>query len=271
MLSALKSFGRSLLPRPVYRRYRAARVTRIVSRYTPRVVEHLYGGSKLRVSLEDPLAEGWYDHDWPELDEIALLRRHRLREGAVVFDLGAHQAVVALMLARIVGPTGRVIAVEAEPHNVAVAKRNAALNEARNLSIVWAAVSDRPGELLFTVELNGRVDPGNPWGKIRVPAVRIDDLLRAYGQPDVLWLDVEGHEAHALRGAAETIQRCCDVYVEVHAGCGLEISGGTVAEIIELLPDRRLLVAEATPSGQKLSWYPMTQEISGRTHLVALK
>ncbi len=62
------------------------------------------------------MAEGWYDHDWVDvMNEITLLRKSRLKVGARVFDIGAHQAVVALLLSRTVGPTGEVIAVEADP------------------------------------------------------------------------------------------------------------------------------------------------------------
>ena len=59
------------------------------------------------------MGAGWYDHDWPELPEIALLKQHGLRPGARVFDIGAHQGVVALMLSKTVGPEGFVLAVEA--------------------------------------------------------------------------------------------------------------------------------------------------------------
>ncbi len=59
----------------------------------------------MTVSLEDGLAQGWYDYDWPEVPEITLLGKNSLKPGAKVFDIGAHQGVVALMLAKIVGST----------------------------------------------------------------------------------------------------------------------------------------------------------------------
>ena len=74
---------------------------------------HNYGAGTLKVLLVDPLSEGWYDVDWAELPEIAALRNSLLRPGARVFDLGAHQGVVAMMLAREVGERGLIVAVEA--------------------------------------------------------------------------------------------------------------------------------------------------------------
>jgi hypothetical protein len=97
------------LPLGVVDWLKAWRVWLTIHAFRPRVVEHRYGDSVLRVYLADSVAQAWYDHDWSEADmpEIAALRTSRLREGALVFDIGAHQGVVALMLAREVGPTGR--------------------------------------------------------------------------------------------------------------------------------------------------------------------
>src|SRR5947209_4100963 len=75
-----------------------------------------------------------------------------------VFDLGAHQGVIARMIAAQVRPGGRVLAVEAEPHNAKVARRNAELNDAENLLVVHAAGAERSGTLSFGEGLNGSVD-----------------------------------------------------------------------------------------------------------------
>jgi hypothetical protein len=91
---------------------RKARVEYALWRYPAKKVRHRYGSEEFEIEIKDPLAEGWYDHDWDELPEIAVLRRHALRPGARVFDIGAHQCVVAMLLAREVGPLGTVLAVE---------------------------------------------------------------------------------------------------------------------------------------------------------------
>ena len=78
-----------------------------IFRFKKKVVEHSYCGEKLRVSIEDGLGQGWYDRDWGMMREIGLLTRSRLKSGALVFDLGAHQGVVAMILARKVGQNGK--------------------------------------------------------------------------------------------------------------------------------------------------------------------
>jgi FkbM family methyltransferase len=207
------------LPHPLYRWYRKRRVARQIFRYSPRVVTHTYGGRRLEVLLSDPLAEGWYDGDSPRLSEVEeLVRIGALRPGTTVFDVGAHQGVVALMLAGEVGSSGRVIAVEAEPHNVMVARRNVELNNASNISVIHAAIADRPGRLYFAEGLNGHVDADTRVGNVEVEAVTIDQLAQEHGHPDLVFLDVEGYEGKALEGATATLRsRRTSFLVEVHA------------------------------------------------------
>lgn len=237
MLRRLKALARRVLPDSLLGRLRAWQLRRLVRNYRPRTVRHTYGGHTLDICLVDPLGQGWYDRDWSEQAEIRFLKQSRLRPGATVFDLGAHQGVVALMLAREVGPTGRVVAVEASPHNAAACAENARLNDAANLTVRHAAVSDRPGEITFSLGLNGQVDDATgAWGQVRVPAVTVDQLTAEFGPPDVLFIDVEGFECQALRGAADTIARHRpDLFVEVHLGAGLE-KFGSVRELLALLP-----------------------------------
>jgi FkbM family methyltransferase len=207
---------------------------RKVASYRNRVVHHEYAGHPLAISLEDPVAEDWYDHDWPMIPELARLRESRLGSGARVFDIGAHQGVVALVLSRLVGAAGHVIAVEAERHNFEVALRNRELNEAGNLEILHAAGGSADGSLYFRGGLNGNVATHGRVGLARVPAVSIDGLAKTYGAPDVVFIDVEGYEQQVLRGAAATIAAArSDFFVEVHVDLGLEALGGSAEAVLE--------------------------------------
>ncbi len=78
--------------------------------------------------IRDSTARSWYDRDWNRLTELDLLREHGLHDGGIVFDLGAHQNLIAMLLAKEVEPSGRVIAVEGSKHNVRVGTPNAELN-----------------------------------------------------------------------------------------------------------------------------------------------
>jgi FkbM family methyltransferase len=242
MLGVLRRRLLEALPGPVAGRLRAWWLRRLIRRFPARIAAHAYGGGTLRVHLGDPLAVGWYDHDWDEAPEIPALRDRGLRAGALVFDAGAHQGVVAMMLAREVGPTGRVVAVEANPHNAAVARTNRDLNAMPQIEVVDAAVSDSAGTVAFDVGLNGRLETGNgAYGRRIVPSVTLDDLTRRYGAPAVVLLDVEGAEGLALAGAHDTLASGADFCVEMHVGCGLELLGSSVDRVLAYFPEERFM------------------------------
>lgn len=222
------------LPAPLYRVVHQVRVKQAIRGYPERLVTHSYGhGVTLTISIKDPLAEGWYDHgnqhDWTELEPA---RAHGLKTGARVFDIGAHQGVVALVIADIVGPTGRVLAVEAERHNARVAERNAQLNGAAQVTVLQAACAATSGTLTFQEGLNGRVAVGGRLGTTRTRSVTVDELADLYGTPDVVYLDIEGHEAQAIKGATKTMVAGATFVVEVHGSGQLQAYGGTVEEIV---------------------------------------
>jgi FkbM family methyltransferase len=233
----IKEIARRSIPQPLWTMLRLARVWSSVHFYRERKVTHAYGGFPLSVWLTDPLAQGWYDADWPELREIALLKTGRLQPGARVFDLGAHQCVVAMMLSRIVGTEGQVVALEANPHNAEIGERNRALNDIAQLKVVHGAAARDSGTVDFGKGLNGAVVAGErEWGLQRVRAYSVDELAREFGRPDVLFIDVEGFECEVLKGARETLQNRPDVFIEVHSGCGLERFGGSREEILNTFP-----------------------------------
>jgi FkbM family methyltransferase len=211
-----------------------------VRRYRRRIVTHRYGRSDLQIVIADPLAAGWYDHDWAEPAEIPLFKRGSLRPGATIFDLGAHQGVVALMLEHAVRPGGEVLAVELNEHNARIALENVRLNAPARVSVVHAAVTDRDGDVRADFDLNASVSPQSR-GEV-VPGVTVDQLSRTYGWPDLIYVDVEGHECHALRGASETLTKRPDWFIEVHAHGPLQEAGGSVEELLRALRGYRLLV-----------------------------
>jgi hypothetical protein len=183
-----------------------------------------YGGRELRIHIADWIGREWYGTGLDELEEIRLLSQHRLRPGARVFDIGAHQCVVALMLAGVVGETGSVVAVEADYHNARVGQVNADLNKASNVEVIYAAAAAKEGYLTI-----------GPVPKVK--AVTVDGLTRQYGAPDVLYIDVDGAEVEVLKGAEETIRKHHpDFFVEVHVGAGLEAAGGSVEAVLQHIP-----------------------------------
>lgn len=229
-MSLVKTVLKKILPSGIVQRMRRVLLRRHLKRFENRVAEHSYLGYRLRVAIRDSLAEGWYDRDWTEMPEVEFLRRSRLKRGATVFDVGAHQGLVAMVLARVVGDTGLVVAVEGTHHNTEVAVENCVLNDIRNVRVVHAVAAESAGlTLSFSESLNGAV--GGDLSPTQVSSVSIDSLANKHRPPDVVFVDVEGYECQVLEGSKQTIEAGADFFVEVHAGGGLE-QHGSVEQIL---------------------------------------
>ncbi len=167
---------------------------------------------------------------------IALLRElGRPVPGGTVLDIGANMGVISIGLLRH-GWMRRAVAIEPEPGNVALLRRNVAQNDLSDRVVcVPCALSDRDGTVDF--ELSGdnygdhRVRLGSlpslseryqESGRrlIEVEMRRLDDVvagLPAQFTDDLalIWIDTQGHEAHVFRGARSVLARGVPVLAEL--------------------------------------------------------
>jgi FkbM family methyltransferase len=268
VVEAARSAVRASMPARLYGPIRARRVRRLIESYASRTVQHTYAGFPLTVTLRDPLGEGWYDRDWDEPAEISELRQGRLRPGARVFDIGAHQGVVALILAGVVGTEGHVVAVEAGPHNAAVARANVSANAVGNVTVLHAAGAAREGIISFREGLNGVLAEASAPGSVDVPAVTVDALADRFGPPDVVLIDVEGHEGHVLDGATRTIAAATtDFFAELHDAFDLAAAGSTAEEVLAHFDRVRFEVVVGVPQETVVGdAVPEWHDVSANTH-----
>ena len=140
-----------------------------------------------------------------------------IEPGAVVYDLGAHSGYFTLLASRLVGPDGKVVAVEALPENVQALERHLELNGLGNVTIVERAVGDRDDAAIAfggkeTGLRYGAARSGGPQGladELSVQSITLDTLVaRGAPLPDVVKMDVEAMEAAVLDGAAAVLGAC---------------------------------------------------------------
>jgi len=135
-----------------------------------------------------------------------------IKEGMTVYDVGANAGYFTLMFSRLVGSTGKVVAFEPEPNNVAALKAHLSINGIRNVEVVDAAVSNEAGVALF----DGSRSTGclSSHGGLSVKTVRLDD----FPVPDFVKMDIEGGETSAILGADKTLSaRRTAWFVELHS------------------------------------------------------
>ena len=136
-----------------------------------------------------------------------------LREGSVCFDGGANFGFYSLLARFLVGERGNVHAFEPATFAFFFLQKN--LRDAKNAKLVQAAVSDSNGTLQFArfsaiaSGFNRVATAGNAASKaelISVRCLRLDTYRADTGvTPDLVKLDVEGHELAALQGMERTI------------------------------------------------------------------
>lgn len=133
-----------------------------------------------------------------------------LSPGAVFYDVGANVGFFALLAARAVGPTGRVVAFEPVPEMIAAIGDNARLNGLR-VAVIPLAVGGADGrELLHLARHPGGAalaSAGTPpdWrGDLEVEVRTLDSLVAegVVPPPTVVKIDVEGAEGAVLAGMA---------------------------------------------------------------------
>ena len=152
-----------------------------------------------------------------------------LRPGMTFVDVGANVGYYTWLAARLVGPTGRVVAFEPGPYAFERLQRVVENNGIENVECQQFAVSDRAGTAPLYVppiaegNYNPSLTPYMPgMVPVEVPVDRFDDLVARLrvGRVDVMKVDVEGHELSVFRGAAGAIRegRIANLLCEFNQG-----------------------------------------------------
>lgn len=120
------------------------------------------------------------------------------KSGDVVVELGAEFGTQTLFLSRSVGPTGRVIAVEAHPRTCAGLLEMVRLNRLSNVTVVQAAVGGTSGTT--TISDGAALSNVVGRGDLQVPARTLAELLTelAIDRVDLLKVNIEGSERSLL-------------------------------------------------------------------------
>ncbi len=142
-----------------------------------------------------------------------------LQPGQVFFDVGANVGFYSLLGAKRVQDSGRVVAFEPFPRNLAFLYRHIELNKVRNVTILPFACADQFAIEMFLTgenhalghldtatasETKGPVDPA----AMLVATISLDEAAEKLDlRPDVIKIDVEGAELRVLRGAAVILAR----------------------------------------------------------------
>lgn len=163
-------------------------------------------------------------------------------KGETVVDVGANIGFYTLESSLAVGPTGRVISIEAAPPHLETLRKNVQLNGMNNVSLIEMAVGDSVGQATLTLPKGGnpgmftlgQVDGDEAYGVALRP---LDDLLAEQRIHSValIKMDIEGSEYRALRGAAKTLATYKPALLVELNEVALHRCGSSAREVKDLL------------------------------------
>lgn len=150
-----------------------------------------------------------------------------VQDGDIVFDIGAHVGVTAIMLSDAVGTKGMVYAFEPFPTNFSILESNISHNSIANIRPIQLAVSVESGTVDFfvnkihtgynSISYENAVDylkSSKDVKSVRVESTTLDDFTSEYQvSPSFIKLDCQGAEFEILKGAKSFLRSVENVFI----------------------------------------------------------
>ena len=130
--------------------------------------------------------------------------------GMTVVDVGANLGYYSLLASKLVGPAGRVVALEPNSENCRLLLSSLRLGGITNVELVPVAADSATGWAYYSTHVGsngGLIDGGDllQHPGVVVPTFRLDDIVD--GPVGFLKMDVEGAEGRVVKGATRVIER----------------------------------------------------------------
>src|SRR5437867_6572463 len=180
--------------------------------------------------------------------------KRMLSEGAVAVDAGANIGIYSQFLSRCVGPTGVVHSFEPSSENFR--RLQSAMRKLANVRLSQAAAGECSGRAQLYVSDNLNVDhrtyptEGASRRAVPIDIVALDDYFKPGQRVDLIKMDIQGYELHALRGTNRVLadNPTAKLFLEFWP-YGLDQAGANWLELIDTLQTKNLSVSKITNHG----------------------
>lgn len=156
-------------------------------------------------------AEAWVVDNW--------LWGYRPKPGETVIDVGAGIGGESIVFSKLVGPNGRVIAIEAHPGTFECLRGTMAYSRVASVTPVWCAIAGADGVVHIEDSeqyIANSILPER--GSLEVPARSLDSLSEelGLGRVALLKMNIEGAERLAVQGMDGLAERLENVVISCH-------------------------------------------------------
>jgi len=144
-------------------------------------------------------------------DEI----KNAVKEGDTVIDIGANIGYFTTLLAKLVGPKGKVFAFEPDPRNFSLLQRTIERNGWSHVVAEQKAVSNKAGE--FTLYQHkawsaNSLTQDECVSTVKVQVVALDEYF-PHGKVDFIKMDTDGSEPLVIEGMHKLISRSPNIKI----------------------------------------------------------
>lgn len=194
----------------------------------------------------------------PEQDAM----RRVVAPGDVALDIGANMGIHTVLLAKLVGPLGKLFAFEPNREMLATLRRT--VDALPNASLHACALSDEAGQSAFFVPADDTKASLADWTDEAIDGIareeicerrRLDDMVDegTIARPDFIKCDVEGAELLVFRGARGVLDRpdapIMLFEVNAHTAAGFGFGTSEAKDYLAALPAARYRFFEVKDDG----------------------
>jgi FkbM family methyltransferase len=225
-------------------------------------------GLRLRLFPSDMTFEAWKSPDNYRTGDKKFLEQV-LKPGGLVVDVGANIGMISIRSAKLVGNSGRVIAIEPNPNIAPFCKENIWLNGVKNVTVFQTALGAHEGMTSFNCDRSDDCSRVIEKGGVEVPITLLDKVMEMEPtrEIDLLKVDVEGYEFVVLEGAVKSLKRTRLIYIEVDAA-NYSHYGRRTEEMIDLLNSHGFDTFVSDEDGK---WSEVTGTITGSVNVIGKK
>lgn len=215
--------------------YRRLRLDTILS--SNETVDDTINGIRYTLDLNQYIDSSlYYTHCWePNTTKVMTTL---IKPGMTIFDIGANIGYYTMLLAELVGGSGKVFAFEPTSDAFAKLERNLRLNSFGNVFAEQMAISNAEGTATAAIRSSYRIDSVQEKEHAEVIAfTTIDAYMRANNitRLDLVKIDTDGSESRVISGGLNTLRQMRPIIVVEFSGYYLRGKGDSLDALCSLL------------------------------------